>query len=140
MKKRSIVLALCLLIGMIFLLSGCGGSGGGTTNDPTVGKWKVAGAEMMGIMVSGEEVGDFVLEFKDSGKGTATIDGSNGNFSWKREDNKVLIDMDGEKLEGSIQDDAILTCDDFMGMGLKVYFVKEGANVDMSQFKTTTFE
>jgi len=132
-KYLSAALGLLLLLSAL-ALGGCGPS----SKDALEGKWNVAAGEMMGVILGGDDIGGFSLDLKNGGKGTATVNGSTGDLTWKHEGDKVTLEISGETLTATAKDDAILTFDDFMGMGMKIYFVKEGASVDMSQFQTTT--
>ena len=134
MKKKLSLIALLLVLVSVFTLAGCGG---GEDNDPTVGNYKLAAAEMMGITVGAEDIGEFDLNLQAGGKGNATVDGTDGKLEWKRDGDDVSITMEGEEVNATIEDDAILTFDNFMDSGMTFYFVKDGADVDMSRFTPT---
>lgn len=132
MKKRWIALFSALLL--VLLAAGCGGT---AADSPLAGKWKVAAASMSGITIGAESLGEFNIEIKGADSGSMTVDGTTSDISWKQDGDKITFDVSGTSMTATVKDNAIMTFDDFMGMGMSVTFVKEGANVDMTQFQTT---
>ena len=53
------------------------------------------------------------------------IDGEMGNIKWTLEGETITVNVDGEEMTGTFEDDK-LVFDDILGSGMKLTFAKEG--------------
>lgn len=138
MKKKNILLTILSMM-MTMLLVACGGSSGGAEKNPYEGKWIAVSAQALGTSMSIEEAfGDtFEFDLKNGGSVTFTVGDDSGKGKWAVKDKTFTLEIEGEKMEGKIEENTI-TFDDMLGMGLVVIFAKEGtdaANPDLYMTK-----
>ena len=119
-KLAALALALCMALG----LAACGG-GGTAGSSPYAGRYISVAGEMMGIVLSGDDIAGIALELKDGGKGTMEANGAKDGIKWSETEGAVTIEVDGEKLAGTFGEDTIVF-DDFLGSGMKLTLAREG--------------
>lgn len=120
LMKVTVLLTICALF-----LSACGGG----KPTPYDGKWIAVSTEAMGVQMSGEEAlgGEFSFEINGTGKLKIRIGDEEHQASWSEKDGKIVINLDGEEMEGTPGED-IITFENMLGQGLKVVFAKEGTD------------
>ena len=129
--KRFSVPVLAAAIGLGLCFTGCGNAGTSASTaaakqaDPIVGKYIPVVGEMMGVALTGDELGGFGIDLQDGGKAVMTIDGESHNVKWTSDDSTVTVTVDGEKITGERGEDSILF-KDMLGMGMDLTFAKEG--------------
>ena len=117
-------LALALAIVMVFALAACGGGGGSSADDPAyLGTYESTEGEMMGIVLTGDDIAGFSITLDKNGKGSMDVEGSTGSITYTVEGDQITMDVEGEQIVGTLTEDAIVV-DDLLGMGLKVTFTK----------------
>lgn len=120
MKKHlALLLSLCMLLALV----ACGG-GSEAADDPNLGLYEAATAEMWGIEI---EVGDlyengFTLELKAKGKCTINADGTKANGKWTLDGDQIHLSAGGVEIDGILSDGTIAV-EDLMGMGVNMVFV-----------------
>lgn len=119
MKK---LMALLVAGMMVFSLASCGGGGEATGYE---GKYISVSGEMMGMELTGEDIAGWALELNNGGKGKMDIDGETGNIKWTLDGETITVNVDGEEMTGTFEDDK-LVFDDILGSGMKLTFAKEG--------------
>lgn len=90
------------------------------------GEWIGVGGDTYGIVMTAEDAGKYTMEISGN-KATLTVDGTASEVKCEVDGDKVtmseeLLDM---SFEGTHKDGAIYF-EDFMCMGIKIYFAKEG--------------
>lgn len=122
--KKSRKLLLILAIVLSVFITSCG------SKKPTAydGKWVAMSAESMGVSIAIKNVfeGDCFFVIDGSNKAKFTIGKETGTGTWEEKDNKIIFELDGEKLEGTKKGDAIII-DNALNSGIKLTFVKEGS-------------
>ena len=123
MKRiKGIIGVLVALMLAITILSGCGDGGEATGYE---GKYVSVAGEMLGLELTGEDIAGWAIELNNGGKGTMEIDGDSGNIKWSLEGETITINVDGEEITGTFEDDK-LVFDNIMDSGMKLTFAKEG--------------
>ena len=111
MKKR--IAALMLVFAMtVLMLAGCGSS----KASPVVGTWKATTIEMEGstfeidewLSLAGIEDLKNEMELKSNGKLTIDMMGEQGEGTWKYEEPKVTLTVDGDDVVAEYKDGKIL--------------------------------
>lgn len=123
--KRSIALLLVLVIA--FTLTACDGA---KDNDPNLGKYVGATVEVFGEDVNISEIypeGENYIELRSDGKCVFTLDGDSESGNWTLNGNDIVLTIEDVDSTGTLRD-GVLTID-FMGEGITMTFVKDGANV-----------
>ncbi|MGM9554711.1 MAG: hypothetical protein ACI3V2_10425 [Faecousia sp.] len=124
MKKN---IALLLVLVMVFTLTACGG---GKDNDANLGKYVGATVEVFGEDVNISEIyaeGENYIELRSGGKCVFTLDGDSASGKWKLDGNDIVLTIEDVDSTGTLKD-GVLTID-FMGEGITMTFVKDGATV-----------
>lgn len=128
MKKRSILLAVCLCLGL--LLAGCGGSTAGETADveACAGTYTSIGLYLDGQYLTEESFSGMVTTL--DADGTGSLDWGEDNqgpiSEWTAEDGKLLIKAGVSEMEGTVAD-GVMVLD--LGDGIMLAFVGEGIDV-----------
>ncbi len=111
MKKTLTILLAALLLLSVLAACGGGGSGSGkyegTYLTSRIDSWTVQEyADLLEISL--EEAQEFIkLELKSGGKAAFISDGESEDYTWKVDGDKITIEAQGEKLEGTIKDNVI---------------------------------
>lgn len=135
-KISALLLVLCMAAG----LAACGGGGGtAAESSPYAGKYISVAGEMLGIVLSGDDISGFSLELKDGGKGTLDADGTSDSIKWSEAEGKLTIEVEGETIEGTFGEDTIVF-EDFMGMGLTLTMAKEGTDAASASYLSESDE
>ena len=125
MKKIKTTGILIMVIVMIIAFASCGEK---NKYEKYIGNYKCVKAEMAGMELSSEELGEIKIQLKDDGKAVFTFDEESENVTWDVEEEEIIIKADdGDeslefKCEMNDKDDGF-KIPDFMGMGLE--FEKE---------------
>ena len=123
MKKiKGILSAIIAMMIAVTMLAGCGGGGEATGYE---GKYISVSGEMMGMELTGEDIAGWAIELNNGGKGNMEIDGETENIKWTLEGETITVNVDGEEMTGTFEDDK-LVFDDILGSGMKLTFAKEG--------------
>ena len=124
MKKKlfAAITAFVLSFVIAFSMAACGGGGEATGYE---GKYISVSGEMMGIELTGEDIDGWSIELNNGGKGKMEIDGEMENIKWTLEGETITVNVDGEEMTGTFEDDK-LVFDDILGSGMKLTFAKEG--------------
>ncbi|MCL1895836.1 MAG: hypothetical protein FWG03_04745 [Clostridiales bacterium] len=123
--KRVLVMLLALVFVLAF--AACGGKDADAGDDPNLGLWVAKDAMMWGEKISVDDFfgNGFTIELKDKGKCTVNFDGTKANGSWALEDGSFTAKAGGVNVEGTLEGgELVLT--DVMGMGLDLFFYKDG--------------
>ena len=111
MKKTLTILLAALLLLSVLAACGGGGSGSGkyegTYLTSRIDSWTVQEyADLLEISL--EEAQEFIkLELKSGGKAAFISDGESDDCTWKVDGDKITIEAQGEKLEGTIKDNVL---------------------------------
>ena len=129
MKKLLLLLIMVSL--MILPLAACGGSSGGggeaAEPDPLLGVYNSVAGEMMGVTLTGDDISGFAVELKEGGKAELSVEGTTAKGTYTMDGETITLSVEGEELTGTLAND-VMTFEDFMGMGLKLTFAKEGSD------------
>lgn len=140
-KLTAILIVLCMAAG----LAACGGNATKAEGSPSdgedtaaesfscAGKYISVAGEMAGIVLSGDAVSGFSMDLKDGGKGSMEVDGSSTSLEWSEAEGAVIIEIEGETMNGTIGEDTIVF-EDFMGMGLTLTMAKEGTEAASASY------
>ena len=92
------------------------------------GLYSVKKAELYGIEVSTEDIwtNGVSIELNGDGSCVFNVDGNLLKGTWSMDQDRVKIAAGGIDMEGTISD-GVLTVEDFYGMGIALYFMKDGA-------------
>lgn len=138
-KKLRVLTALLLVAALTLLMSACGSK---AQESPYAGKYVPVAGEMLGVVLVGEELeaGDMALTLESNGKGKASMDGATDSFKWSESDGKITIEISGETLVAEAGEDT-LVFDNFMDMGIKMTFAKEGTDAaNPEKYRSATAE
>ncbi len=113
MKKTLTILLAALLL--LSLLAACGGGGSGSGSSKYEGTYLTSRIDSWTVQeyadlleISLEEAQEFIkLELKSGGKAAFISDGESEDCTWKVDGEKITIEAQGEKLEGTIKDNVI---------------------------------
>ena len=130
MKK---ILSLALALMMLLALGACGGKGGGTSDDPNLGKY--IGAEFSGdgsqwfLLDEIYDEGESYIELKSGGKGVFCLGGDATDIKWElKSDGSLKLTRDSLESSGTLQD-GVITLTDLWGSAVTVTFIKgDGAS------------
>ena len=130
MKK---ILSLALALMMLLALGACGGKGGGTSDDPNLGKY--VGAEFSGDgsqrfrLDEIYDEGESYIELKSGGKGVFCLGGDATDIKWElKSDGSLKLTRDSLESSGTLQD-GVITLTDLWGSAVTVTFIKgDGAS------------
>ncbi len=130
MKK---ILSLALALMMLLALGACGGKGGGTSDDPNLGKY--IGAEFSGDgsqwfrLDEIYDEGESYIELKSGGKGVFCLGGDATDIKWElKSDGSLKLTRDSLESSGTLQD-GVITLTDLWGSAVTVTFIKgDGAS------------
>lgn len=130
MKK---ILSLALALMMLLALSACGSKGGGTSDDPNLGKY--IGAEFSGdgsqwfLLDEIYDEGESYIELKSGGKGVFCLGGDATDIKWElKSDGSLKLTRDSLESSGTLQD-GVITLTDLWGSAVTVTFIKgDGAS------------
>lgn len=128
-KLAALLVVLCMAAG----LAACGGGGTAAESSPYAGKYISVAGEMMGIVLSGDDISGFSMELKDGGKGSMEFNGSSGSMKWSEADGTITIEIEGQTLEGTVGEDTIVF-EDFMEMGITLTMAKEGTDAASASY------
>lgn len=119
MKK---FLASLLAVVMLLTLTACGGG----EPDPNAGKYLGVSCEVMGTVMTMEEVydGENYLELKNGGKAELVLEGDKMPGTWTLDGEKLNIVIEGDDCPGTLKDGIAVF--DLIGSGVILTFVKEG--------------
>jgi len=134
MKKiLSAILVLCMLMS----LCACGdkgdsadtGTGTEATADPILGIYTGVSTRMFDSISDMSEVypGTNSVELKKNGKCVVTLDGDAIDAKYTLDGEALDIVIEGESNIGTLKDNVLIF--DFMGLGMELIFVKDGAEV-----------
>lgn len=125
MKK---ILSLALALMMLLALSACGSKGGGTSDDPNLGKY--IGAEFSGdgsqwfLLDEIYDEGESYIELKSGGKGVFCLGGDATDIKWElKSDGSLKLTRDSLESSGTLQD-GVITLTDLWGSAVTVTFIK----------------
>ena len=125
MKK---ILSLALALMMLLALGACGGKGGGTSDDPNLGKY--IGAEFSGDgsqwfrLDEIYDEGESYIELKSGGKGVFCLGGDATDIKWElKSDGSLKLTRDSLESSGTLQD-GVITLTDLWGSAVTVTFIK----------------
>lgn len=121
--RRNIALLLALV--MLFTLTACGGE---KHNDANLGKYVGATVEVFGEDVNISEIyseGENYIELRSGGKCVFVLDGDSVSGKWKLDGNDIVLTVENVDSTGTLKDGVLAI--DFMGQGIQMTFVKEGA-------------
>ena len=125
MKK---ILSLALALMMLLALGACGGKGGGTSDDPNLGKY--VGAEFSGDgsqwfrLDEIYDEGESYIELKSGGKGVFCLGGDATDIKWElKSDGSLKLTRDSLESSGTLQD-GVITLTDLWGSAVTVTFIK----------------
>ena len=126
MKK---IVSLALVLIMALSLTACGDQGGGTSADPTLGKY--IGMEFSGdgsnwlLLDEVFDEGESYIELKSGGKGEFCLGGDATDIKWTLESDGVLkLTRDDMESNGTLKD-GLITLTDLWGNNVTITFVKE---------------
>ncbi len=130
MKK---ILSLALALMMLLALGACGSKGGGTSDDPNLGKY--IGAEFSGdgsqwfLLDEIYDEGESYIELKSGGKGVFCLGGDATDIKWElKSDGSLKLTRDSLESSGTLQD-GVITLTDLWGSAVTVTFIKgDGAS------------
>jgi hypothetical protein len=96
---------------------------------PYAGTWNATEVEIEGDKVKADTVftSGLALELKDDGTASMNLDGEKSTGTWTLSKKSVTIDLDGQKLSATIDDDS-MTINDFIGLGFNITFAKESSS------------
>ncbi len=130
--RKTLILGLVIML-MIFSMTACGKK---AQDSHYLGVWKAVSLSAYGDSYDAAEFleGEFALEFFAEGKGKILSenlvdeDGEkiDDSFQWEEKDEKILVTMLDENLEGWLEDD-LLYLDGFMGEDTGLYLSKNGS-------------
>ena len=133
MKKVISVLIVCL---MLVALAACGAN----TPDKYVGKYVGVAAEVWGVALEGDSVTSMSLELSAGGSGKFVDGEDTTEIKWFEKDGKLIISVESYENSTTLGEDTI-TIDDYLGIGAKYVFAKEGsAAADPSLYITLSEE
>lgn len=125
MKK---ILSLALALMMLLALGACGSKGGGTSDDPNLGKY--IGAEFSGdgsqwfLLDEIYDEGESYIELKSGGKGVFCLGGDATDIKWElKSDGSLKLTRDSLESSGTLQD-GVITLTDLWGSAVTVTFIK----------------
>ncbi len=118
---------------MLLALGACGGKGGGTSDDPNLGKY--VGAEFSGDgsqwfrLDEIYDEGESYIELKSGGKGVFCLGGDATDIKWElKSDGSLKLTRDSLESSGTLQD-GVITLTDLWGSAVTVTFIKgDGAS------------
>ncbi len=118
------VLAIILLI--VLIARGCGG-GSASPDDPNLGLYNAATAEMFGMEMDVSSVWEdgVSIELKAKDKCVFEIDGKKYNIKWTLDGTNINVKGKGLDCDGTLEQ-GVLVLNDVMDSGIKLTFVKEG--------------
>ena len=126
MKK---IVSLALVLIMALSLTACGDQGGGTSADPTLGKY--IGMEFSGdgsnwlLLDEVFDEGESYIELKSGGKGEFCLGGDATDIKWTLESDGVLkLTRDDMESNGTLKD-GLITLTDLWGNEVTITFQKE---------------
>lgn len=119
---------IAILVALVMALSLCACGGGGTTADPNVGRYLGDQVNFFEWepMSNIYDAGENYLDLLDGGKGTLCLDGDGVDLTWKLDGDQLTMTIETEDITATLADGTI-TIEDFLGTGLGMTFVKEGA-------------
>ena len=131
--KKILSLALALALMMLLALGACGSKGGGTSDDPNLGKY--IGAEFSGdgsqwfLLDEIYDEGESYIELKSGGKGVFCLGGDATDIKWElKSDGSLKLTRDSLESSGTLQD-GVITLTDLWGSAVTVTFIKgDGAS------------
>ena len=105
--------------------------GAAAADNPDLGLYNAASAEMFGVEVDVADMWEkgFTVELKEKGKCAIAVDGENANGKWTLEDGALHISGGGLDCDGTLEN-GVMTLDNVLGTGMKLTFAKEGASLN----------
>lgn len=102
---------------------------GGTAaaDNPDLGLYNAASAEMYGVAVEVDDLWakGFTIELKDKNKCDISVDGQKGSGKWELDGEQLHISGSGLDCDGTLSG-GLMTLDNVLGTGMKLTFVQEG--------------
>lgn len=124
------VVVVGVLIAVVLLVAKNLG-GAAASDNPDLGLYNAASAEMFGVEVDVADMWEkgFTVELKEKGKCAIAVDGENANGKWTLEDGALHISGGGLDCDGTLEN-GVMTLDNVLGTGMKLTFAKEGASLN----------
>ena len=128
------VLAVIAALAYVFATK-LGGGSGKDVDDAALGLYTAQKAEASGMSISIQSMwkNGFTVELKDKGKAELNVDGTKGSAKWTLDGENINIQGSGVDLSGTLKD-GVLTLEDVMGTGVRLYFTKDGASLPEAEY------
>ncbi len=123
MKRNKTLFGAIAMLCMLSLFAACGGR----ADAKYAGKYVAISSEMLGVTLQMNELQDYGLELKEGGKGSLNFGGTSYDLLWSNDDEKLTIQYEGVKSEGTIDGDTI-AFHDLFGMEMKLVFALAGSD------------
>ena len=120
-----------ILAVILILVLGRSKGGDAPSSDPYVGIWNATSVTMMEADFEADEIFEegFRLELKSNGKCQLSTEGRRANGNWKKEDDGVRINLEGQIIFGEIKGSTMFI-NDYLETGMDVTLAKEGGKED----------
>lgn len=101
--------------------------GAAASDNPDLGLYNAASAEMYGVAVEVDDLWakGFTIELKDKNKCDISVDGQKGSGKWELDGEQLHISGSGLDCDGTLSG-GLMTLDNVLGTGMKLTFVQEG--------------
>lgn len=77
---------------MILSLMAC------ANKNPYIGTWKGVSVNYFGVQMSGEDIGEAIMEIKDKENVTVSFNGEGGDGTWQETEDGITIEIGGETI------------------------------------------
>ncbi len=123
MKRNGKLLGALALLCVLSIFAGCGKR----MDSKYAGKYVAISSEMVGVTLYMKDLGDYSMKLKEGGKGSLNFGGTSYDLLWSNDDEKLTIQYEGVKSEGTIDGDTI-AFHDLFGMEMKLVFALAGSD------------
>ncbi len=123
MKRNKTLFGAIAMLCVLSIFAGCGKR----MDSKYAGKYVAISSEMVGVTLYMKDLGDYSMKLKEGGKGSLNFGGTSYDLLWSNDDEKLTIQYEGVKSEGTIDGDTI-AFHDLFGMEMKLVFALAGSD------------